>query len=316
MSSMLGRTASGLFWMMRYLERLDNTTRLLDAGFRMSLTRSQTTQSAWESVLTTAGVRDLYLTQHTGFETGPVVNFMLSDRDNPGSLYQTISIARENARMTRTALTRDVWEAINETWLQLMQIFEQTLHPTDLPEFFSRIRQSVALVRGMVDSTMLRNDIFRFVMLGAMIERADNTARILDTKYYVLLPSSASVGSSLDRVQWEMILRSASAERSFQWLNGGEISPGAIVDFLVHDERLPRSIAYCYEEITTNLSALEKAYCAHVPAQDMAMSNKAYILGSTRETIIGSGLHEFLMDMMQRNARLSDQIEADYRFRE
>lgn len=314
MSKMLGRTASGLFWMMRYLERIENTARLVEAGFRMSLTRSRTVQSEWDSVLTTAGSRDEYLAKHTDFETDKVVEFMIADRDNPSSLFCSMASARENARMTRTALTRDVWEAINEKWLWLRNAFAAGDHKSDLPNLLSQIRQQTALVRGAIDATMLRNDVYRFVVLGALIERADNTARILDTKYYLLLPSSASVGSSLDNVQWEMILRSASAESSFHWLHGGEISPAAIVDFLIHDVRLPRSIAYCYDEIISTLKELEREYGNRTPAHDLAASNEAHLTGSSSAVIIGNGLHEFLIDFISRNAKLAAQIETDYRF--
>ncbi|MEL6666493.1 MAG: alpha-E domain-containing protein, partial [Pseudomonadota bacterium] len=204
--------------------------------------------------------------------------------------------------------------AINETWLQFKRDHAALRHRTDLQDLLSSVRQQSALVRGSINGTMLRNDIFRFVILGAMIERADNTARVLDTKYYVLLPSSASVGSSLDRVQWEMILRSASAERSFHWLYGGEINPAAIVDFLIHDVRLPRSIAYCYDEIVATLGALEQEYGQRTPAHDLAASHEAHITNSTSDMIVGSGLHEFLVDLIARNAALSGQIEQDYRF--
>lgn len=311
---MLGRTASGLFWMMRYLERIENTARLVDAGFRMSLTRSRTADSEWESVLTTAGSRNEYVAKHETFETRKVVEFMIADRSNPNSLVCSMSAARENARMTRTALTRDVWEAVNETWLWVRSAFDAGDHIADLPALLTKIRQQTSLVRGAINGTMLRNDIYRFVRLGLMIERADNTARILDTKYYVLLPSSASVGSSLDTVQWEMILRSASAESSFHWLHGGEISPSAIVDFLIHDVRLPRSIAYCYDKIISTLSDLEDEYGQRTSAHDLADTIEAHITASTSDIIIGSGLHEFLIDLIARNANLSSMIEADYRF--
>lgn len=314
MAKLLGRTASGLFWMMRYLERVENTARLTEAGFRMSLTRSRTARSEWESVLTTSGVRDAYFSKHEAVKGHDVVDFVLADRDNPGSLVNSLSLARENARMTRTALTRDVWEAINEAWLQICDALKAEDHHSALPELITKILQHTALVRGTINGTMLRNDIFRFVVLGTLIERADNTARILDTKYYVLLPSSASVGSSLDRVQWEMILRSASAERSFHWLNGGDMKPKDIVEFLVHDVRLPRSIAFCYDEILETLRCLEEEYGFRSESHDMAESIEAFITASTSDTIIGSGLHEFLRDMIGRNAGLSNAIEQDYRF--
>jgi len=241
---MLGRTASGLFWMTRYLERMENTARLVDAGYRLSLTTARSSLSEWESVLETAGSLQTYTEKHEDITSQHVIDFLIADKENPGSVASALRATRENARMTRTALTREVWEAINDTYLQLEEAFKGKLQKSDLPNLLSHIRQHTALVRGTINGTMLRNDIFRFTSLGTLIERADNTARILDTKYYVLLPSSSSVGSSLDRVQWEMILRCASAERSFHWLYGGDISPAAIVDFLLHDVRLPRSIAY------------------------------------------------------------------------
>lgn len=314
MTKMLGRTAAGLFWMMRYLERMENTARLVEAGFRMSLTHSRSDHSEWDSVLTTAGTLQAYKQKYDSFKTKYVVDFLIADTDNSSSLFNALKSVRENARMTRTALTRDVWEAINETWLQLCDLIKSEEYKHDLPGLLTLVKQRAANVRGTIDGTMLRNEIYRFATLGSMIERADNTARILDTKYYVLLPSSASVGSSLDRVQWEMILRSASAERSFHWLHGGDMSPGAIVDFLIHDVRLPRSIAYCYDEIISTLQALEDDYGQRTAAHDLATEHEIHITASSSDVIIGSGLHEFLIDFIDRNARLSKMIETDYRF--
>lgn len=315
MTKMLGRTASGLFWMMRYLERMEDTARLVDAGFRMSLTRSRSKRSEWESVLTTASAKDRYLETHSDYSTKNVVDFLIADKNNPGSVCSSLSEARQNARMTRTALTRDTWEAINGAWLQLSSAIDGHKDTQDLPALLAQIRQQAALVRGTINGTMLRNDIFRFIELGTLIERADNTARILDTKYYVLLPSSASVGSSLDHVQWEMILRSASAERSFHWLHGGDITPGAIVEFLVHDRRLPRSITFCYDAIVRTLQDLDGVYEQRSEALEMALKHKDHIATSNSDTIIGMGLHEFLIDLIARNASLSAQIEQTYRFR-
>ncbi|MEZ5946882.1 MAG: alpha-E domain-containing protein [Hyphomonas sp.] len=162
--------------------------------------------------------------------------------------------------MTRTALTREVWEALNDTWMSAREALKRPVSEQALPEVLTLVRQQGAQVRGAIAGTMLRNDIYDFAQLGTLVERSDNTARILDTKYYVLLPSSASIGSSLDNVQWEMILRSASAERSFHWLHGGAMSPLAIADFLIFDARLPRSLAFCYDMITDYLKRLEQEY--------------------------------------------------------
>lgn len=311
---MLGRTASGLFWMMRYLERMENTARLVEAGFRMSLTRSRTRRSEWESVLTTAGSQAAYLDKHADYRTDNVVNFMLSDVSNPASALSALKLARQNARMTRTALTRDVWESVNRAYLALTETALSPDGREELPDRLEAIQQQAALVRGTISGTMLRNDIFRFMMAGVATERADNTARILDTKYYVLLPASASVGSELDHVQWEMILRSASAERAFHWLHGGEITPAAIVNFLVHDVRLPRSIAYCYATLANSVAMLDREYERETDLLTSVRALRSHVTDSSSETIIHSGLHEFLRDLIARNAALSEQFADTYRF--
>ncbi|KCZ63411.1 hypothetical protein L53_09075 [Hyphomonas sp. L-53-1-40] len=313
---MLGRTASGLFWMARLLERAENTSRLVEAGFRMALTRTQPGEEEWRSVLVTAGCCDAYLARHDTITGDKVADFALRDRSNPSSVMSSLHAARENARMTRTALTREMWEAINDFWMAVRDALKRAPSETDLPEILTMIRQQGAQVRGATTGTMLRNDIYNFILLGIMFERADNTARILDTKYYVLLPSSASVGSSLDNVQWEMILRSASAERSFHWLNGGNITPRAIADFLIFDTRMPRSLAYCYDTITHQLDCLFRQYCQRLGTHDLAESLEASLTATTIERVFENGLHEFLSDFLRRNASLSAQIETDFRFAE
>ncbi|MCA8902241.1 MAG: alpha-E domain-containing protein [Hyphomonas sp.] len=313
---MLGRTAAGLFWMARYLERAENMARLVEAGFRMALTRADSDTEEWRSVITTAGCADSYLEKHETVRAEKVVDFVLRDRGNPGSVLQVLQACRENARMTRTALTREVWEAINDTWMGVKDALKRPVSEQALPEVLTLIRQQGAQVRGAMSGTMLRNDIFDFVQLGTLVERADTTARILDTKYYVLLPSSASIGSSLDNVQWEMILRSASAERSFHWLFGGTVSPLAIADFLIFDPRLPRSLAFCYDGITDYLKRLETEYGASAPSHEMAVRQENLLTALNITRVLETGLHEFLSAFMAQNAAFSAQIETDYRFYE
>ena len=313
---MLGRTASGLFWMGRYLERAENTAGLVEAGFRLALTRAQGGEEEWGSVLTTAGVRKAYCERHDSISGALVTEYLLRHKENTGSVSSILHAARENARMTRTALTREVWEAINEFWLSGKEALRRSPGESDLPSLLAQIRQHGAQVRGAIAGTMLRNDIYHFVNLGVMIERADNTARILDTKYYVLLPASASIGSSLDNVQWEMILRSASAERAFHWLHGVEASPLAIANFLVFDTRLPRSLAYCNDMIISGLEGLAAEYGRRTRAHELASAQENLLSSMNINLVFDSGLHEFLTGFMGRNAGISSQIEADYRFTE
>ncbi|MBY9068518.1 alpha-E domain-containing protein [Hyphomonas sp. WL0036] len=311
---MLGKTAGGLFWMFRYLERSENTARLVDAGFRMALTRSDHAEDEWASIIDTASARQAFLDAGGKFDGPSVINFLLRDKSNPSSVISSTEAARNNARLVRTALTREVWEAVNETWIVLKDVLARPIRETELPEVLGIIRKQSSLVRGATVGTMLRNDIYNFARVGTFVERADNIARILDVKYYVLLPSVTLVGSALDNVQWETILRSASAERAFRWLYGGEARASTIADFLILDRRMPRSLLYCLRKISGNLGHLCADYNVRAPSLDIALSMRDDLEDGSIERIIDSGLHEFLTGYIQANNALAYQVEQDFRF--
>ena len=184
---MLGKNAGGLYWMFRYLERAGNTARLIEAGFRIALTRSTDPESEWKSVIVTSATQEDYEAKYDGYDSARVTDFLLRDPDNPNSVLSVIKFARDNARMVRTGLTTEVWSAVNETWMLLNRILKEPIPETDLPEVLAAIRQQSALVRGALHGTMLRNDIYDFCRLGTFIERMDSTARIVDVKYHALL---------------------------------------------------------------------------------------------------------------------------------
>ncbi|MFC4270704.1 hypothetical protein GQF03_03140 [Sneathiella chungangensis] len=311
---MLGKTAGGLFWMFRYLERSENTARLLDAGFRIALTRSTAAENEWASVVATAGVTQAYTEKYDQYVARNVIDFLLRDKSNSSSVMSVIEGARNNARLVRTALTREVWEATNECYITLKDLLSHPISERDLPETLNTIRQQSALVRGALHGTMLRNDIFDFARLGTFLERADNTARILDVKYYVLLPSASFVGSSLDNVQWESILRSVSAQRAYRWLNPGDINPMGIAEFLILDRRLPRSLVFCYAKIVDNLGYLEEDYGLRLDCHDMAIPILNRLKESTINSIFDEGLHEFITAFIRDNMALGSQVQQDYRF--
>lgn len=311
---MLGKTAGGLFWMFRYLERAENTARLLEAGWRIALTRADGQSNEWQSVANTSGVAAAYAARHPSFEAETVIDFLLRDRDNPSSVLNSIATARSNARMVRTALSSELWEAVNDSWLALREAFARPVAERDLGETLAKVRFHTSVVRGCLHGTMLRNDIFAFSRLGTFLERADNTARILDVKYYVLLPSAAHVGTRMDNVQWEIVLRALSAASSYRWLNGGETSPTGIADFLVLDKRMPRSLAFCYSKIVDNLDWLAADYGQRHDSHARAACLAGRLEGATIRSIIDEGLHEFLTGAITDTARLAQQIETDFRF--
>lgn len=313
---MLGRNAGGLYWMFRYLERSENTARLVEAGLRFALTRSADAEDEWASIVDTAGNRESYLERYDRFDAAGVIDFLLRDRSNPSSVMSIVNAARTNARMVRTSLTREVWEATNECWMELSEALRRPVRAREMPAVLATIRERSALVRGALHGTMLRNDIFDFARLGTFLERADSTARILDVKYYVLLPTLRHVGSSLDNVQWETILRSVSAHRAFYWLHGADVSPITIADFLIHDRRLPRSLAFCYTKVLDNLGYLADDYGMRTASHTVADHIRTTLTEQPIEAIFDSGLHEFLTTFIRDNNVLGAQIERDYRFSE
>jgi len=313
---MLGRTAGGIYWMFRHLERSENTARLIEAGLRIALTRSADAAEEWESVVTTAGQRHRFQDHHDRFTQSAAVDFLLRDLNNPASVRSVVEAARNNARQVRTALTREVWEATNTCWMTLSDALDQPVATPDLPEMLGLIRQESAYVRGALHGTMMRNDVYDFARLGTFIERADNTARILDVKYYVLLPSVLHVGTWLDNVQWETILRSVSAQRAYRWSNPGEVTPRGIAEFLILDRRMPRSLAFSYFKIQANLGYLANDYGVVHPSHECAEDLVALVDGRSIDSILDEGLHEFLGRCIVSTNRVASQIELDYRFNE
>lgn len=313
---MLGKTAASLFWMSRYLERAENSARFIEAGFRIALTRSASASDEWSSVLKSSGVLDAYRAKHEKIESAKVINFLLRDRDNPGSVIALMKQARDSARTARIALTREVWEATNESWITLKSALANPVQEQDLPEILGLIRQQSALVRGATLGTMLRNDGFNFLRIGTFLERADSTARILDVKYYLLLPSLAQIGSSVDNVQWETILRSVSAHRSFRWLNGSDISAKAVADYLILHRQMPRSLAFCYAKISDNLGFLDQNYNRKSSSGELATQICKNQLDQPIETIFDFGLHEFINGFIKANNGLAAQIETDFNFQD
>ncbi len=300
--------------MFRSLERAENTARLIEAGFRIALTRSTNAEAEWKSVIVTSAAQFAYEAKYNGYDSERVVNFLLRDTDNPSSVLSVIKSARDNARLVRTALTTEVWTSVNETWMVLTKLLEAPVRQMELPAVLATIRQQSAVVRGALHGTMLRNDIYDFCRLGTFVERMDSTARIIDVKYYSLLPSPSFVGSRLDNVQWETILRSVSAHRSFRWAVDDDFNAPAIADFLILDGRMPRSLRFCAGKQEDNLRFLGMDDASPKPSLVMAQKLNARLKDRDIGSIFDEGLHEFLVSIINDNAQIGRQIEQDYRF--
>jgi len=315
---LLGRTAASLYWMSRYVERAENMARLLEVGYRISLMprASEGHLDEWRSTLQSCGCERSYLARHgSEFTAANVVDHMLFDASNPSSVKSCIATARNNGRAVRTALSRDVWEALNTTYNDLLQVDPAQLGAARLPEFLDWVRQRSMLFHGAMVSTILRKDTFFFSQLGTHIERADSTARILDVKYFILLPGTAPVGGETDNWQWSQVLRSVSAHRAYRWLyRDSQYTPWKIAEFLMLREEMPRSLLYCCRNVTQALDGLADDYGERHACHATAAALEAELAGSDMEAIFQSGLHEFVSGFIVRNSALSAEIAAAYNF--
>jgi uncharacterized alpha-E superfamily protein len=314
--AMLSRTANDLFWLSRYVERAENMARLIEVGYRIVLLprEGEGYHEEWRSTLESAGCLDGYLARHGALETPKVIDYMLFDTENGSSIASCLAAARRNGRAQRTAMTREMWESLNSSWLEFSAIKPHSVTSNSLPELLDWVRARSALYRGALLNTILRNDTYYFSQAGTFIERADSTSRLLDVKYYHLLPSSEVIGGETDNFQWLSMLRSVSAHRSYKWVYKESYTPLHIADFLILNRQMPRSLRSCYDELTEVLRDLGAYYGARHACHATADSTRDLLLEADIAKIFKTGLHEFVQDIIARNNRLGSQIAADYHF--
>ncbi len=310
---MLSRTADSLFWLARYVERAENVARLVAVAHRMaSVARSLgSAGNEWLSTLIATGCATGFFAKYSEAVPADVVDYLVRDPDNPSSIVSCLETARGNARAVRTALTADMWDALNGTWFGLRGQAERS--KADVMEFLEWIRERSQLFEGAYGSTMLRNDAWYFTRLGTFIERADCTARILNVKYYVLLPQDEGVGGALDYYQWQSILRSVSALRSYHWVYHERLQPWLVAEFLILRPEMPRSLLSCFNEITQSLTQLADAYGGkRGECHRLAGELHAKLRYARTEAIFQSGLHEFLAEFIDRTSALGAEISRLY----
>jgi uncharacterized alpha-E superfamily protein len=313
---MLGRTAQNLFWLSRYVERAENMARLLEVGYRMSLT-SRREGGASEhliSMMQAAEVDEGFAAKHEVADVDSVARYMMFDPDNASSVYSCLQAARTNARSVRTAITTDMWESMNGAWLEFSQIKPRDVRGAKLLGLLQWVKQRSHEFRGALLGTILRDDGFSFLQAGNFVERADNTARILDMKYYVLLPRSSLVGGEIDIQQWTLILRAASAHRAYRHVYHDRYKAHNIADFLILRPEMPRSLVYCANFVQQNLDTLAKIYGRKDSCNEAADSLLALVQDTDMDAIFADGLHEFLTEFIARNNRVTDSLSESYNF--
>lgn len=308
---MLSRTADQLYWMARYIERAENTARLLDVTWQMSLVpqSSEVANRSWLAALNCNGLAETYQKLHGAVEGAKVLNFMTLDEDNPASIYNCLRAARENAHAVRGTLSLEMWEAINATWLETAQRARRPLLEADYGEFFEWVKNRSSLSRGVTFGTMLHDEAFQFIRMGTHIERADNTARLLDVKYH-LLAAGMTGGGAGDYYQWGALLRSLSAFEIYRRVYRDVVTPTRVAELLILRPDMPRSLLSCMELVNATLEKVANTHSAETSRR--AGQLHAELRYARIEDIVKQDLHKFLEGFTERICELGNRISQDF----
>lgn len=312
---MLSRTADSLYWIARYMERAENMARILRVADRLTMMPhgvDGADMQEWHSAVVVSGCEETFYAKYSEATAENVISHLAFDPENPSSIRSALEIARRNARQVRVALTTEVWESLNDTWLELPGWTEVRVRGGGLHRFLDWVKGRSLLFHGSTAATMLRRDSYHFTQLGTYIERGDNTSRILDVKYHVLLPEHAEIGGGLDYYQWAAILRSVSGQRSYNVLYKDGIKPWNIARFLILEEQMPRSLVSCMANINQALDRLANEYGQRNESHRLAGQLYSRLKFGKVEDVFSQGLHEFLTDYIEQNHRLAIEVNRSY----
>src|SRR5277367_955276 len=311
---MLSRVAHSLYWMSRYIERAENIARLLEVNLQFILDfqgyDDAHLKEHWGSLLSSSGDRDLFEKYYETTDSRSVTEFFAFDLRNPNSILACVFTARENARMIRDQISIEMWETVNELYLFLKSRSSSEIWATGPYEFFPDIKRSSHLFQGLTDATYSRSEGWEFMQFGKFVERANKTARILDVKYHVLLPTAKDVGGALDTAQWQAVLRSASALEAYRRFYVQEILPWKVAEFLIFSDSFPRSIHFCVVQIDDFLRRIlgESGPRPRTAAARLSRRLLAKVQSETIDEVLKDDLHEFLEEIGKTLDRISEEL--------
>ena len=309
---LLSRVADSLYWIGRYIERADNVARFVGVNLQMMLDLPAENTGQWQALVHTSGDNRLFRERYGLATQETVIRFLVFDRDNPNSIAVCVNVARENARSVRDTISSEMWEQVNRMYL-LINSSPGSLTAEELSEFFHSVRTACHLFQGIADVTMSHNEAWNFLRLGRKLERADKTTRILDVKYYMLLPALSDVGTPYDDVQWSAVLKSVSGFEMYRKRHG-RISPDRIVNFLLMDREFPRAVHYCINCADECVHAITGSpaggfSCAAEQRLGLLRSELHY---THVDSILASGLHEFLDALQVKMNRIDTAILEEF----
>lgn len=315
---MLSRVAENLFWIARSVERADNVARLIDTARRMVTLPNESgrpVSNEWSSILIAAGTRSTFEGDLDNATRSEVIEHLVADPNNPSSIYNSFKNARENARAIRFGLTSEVWNSLNTSWNELPhQIAQLRSRTSHLAEFVDWVKVHQSQYRGAVEGTLVRDDSLEFLRLGSFIERSDATARVLDVKYHVLLPSLGEIGGTLDHYQWISLLQAVGVQRAYHFVTKTDVSRKGVAQFLIQNEVNPRSMAFCMAGVVKSLSTLGALYGQEPDCTASAEALLQDLRNLKIDDVLNQGLHEYLTAFILKNISLSGDIASAFAF--
>jgi uncharacterized alpha-E superfamily protein len=295
---LLSRVAESIYWMARYMERAENVARFIGVNLNLQFDLQLDPEHQWQPLIDTSGDSVVFKERYGLASQHNAIDFLTYDAENPNSIFSCLRAARENARSVRETISSEMWEQVNSMYLRI-QANRQMPEPESLPEVFRSIRLGSHLFQGIMDSTMTHSEGWHFARLGRQLERADKTSRILDVKYFMLLPSLKDIGTPYDDIQWSAVLKSVSGFEMYRKKHG-RLQPRDIVDFLVLDREFPRSLHFCIHKADESLHAITGTPMGAFqwPSERLTGLLRAELDFMSVEQILREGLHEHL-DLLQ-----------------
>jgi uncharacterized alpha-E superfamily protein len=295
---MLSRVAEAIYWSSRYVERAENVARFIDVNMNLLLDSPIEQRSGWESLVMITGDQELFAKRYGKATPQAVTQFLTFDREYPNSILASVAAARENARTVRDIISREMWQELNEFYMMVGQAARPGVAPEDLNDFYGRVKRAGIYFEGVTDATLSRGEAWHFARLGRMLERADKTSRILDVKYFLLLPVGNGVGTTIDQLGWTALLNSASALQMYRQLHH-VTSPANVSQFLLLDHNFPRAISYCIRQAQESLHAVMRSPIGtyRCEAERLLGKLRARLDYVTIDDVMSGGLHEYVDDL-------------------
>jgi len=309
---LLSRAADAVYWMGRYIERAENVARFIDVNLHLQMDLPLEPEHQWQPLIDTSGDAQIFLERHGNAEKDTVIRFLILDDNNLNSISSCLRAARENARSVREIISSEMWEQVNGMYLKV-QAQRALAESERLAEVLRSIRLGCHMFEGITDATMSYNEAWHFLRLGRALERADKTSRILDVKYFMLLPSATAIGTPYDDIHWSAVLKSVSGFEMYR-KKYGRIAPRDIVKFLVLDREFPRAIRHCLRAADESLHAITgtpMGSCQY-PSERAMAPLRAELDYISVGRIIDQGLHEYLDALQSRMNTIDNYLAADF----